>query len=333
MSTCVGLDMRSYPCSPRPLAVVGGKIFSSVSVGGDHVCAIESGTALAYCWGSNASGQLGLGAMLSVGSDLVLQPTMPVGPPGESATWLTFNSISAGGSSTCGITTSQQLYCWGAGHGGPSPVLTSVLGTSATYASVSVGQWSTCALDTSGHTCAGTYAPYSVLGQATTATHFCQIFWGQATECWGDNSYGKAGQDTSIRFIPAASPNPIVQPITGVRYGFTAVAAGAFHTCSLYEGLATCWGHNAWNDLGRGGLSVNQTSSPQAVTMPTNTTFTAISVGAGHTCAIDAQGGVWCWGLNNMGQIGIGSSTNPAMPGPGGSFSLGVAIPTHALNP
>lgn len=41
---------------------------------------------------------------------------------------------------------------------------------------------------------------------------------------------------------------------------------------------------------------------------------TSISAGSYHTCAIDPDGGAWCWGYNNYGQLGDDSTTNRARP-------------------
>ena len=42
--------------------------------------------------------------------------------------------------------------------------------------------------------------------------------------------------------------------------------------------------------------------------------FTAIAVGNAHTCAIEAGGGVMCWGNNGNGQLGIGSTDSQTSP-------------------
>ena len=56
---------------------------------------------MAYCWGYNAFGQLGVGD--------TLRRTAPTPVAGG----LTFQSLAAGFDHTCGITTDGTAYCWG----------------------------------------------------------------------------------------------------------------------------------------------------------------------------------------------------------------------------
>ena len=91
--------------SPSPVAVSGGLAFTSLSVGAAHACGRTS-AGLVYCWGSNTAGQLGNGTTMR------RQPT-PVALSGG----LTFASVTAGGTHTCGLTTGGA-YCWGGNYFG-----------------------------------------------------------------------------------------------------------------------------------------------------------------------------------------------------------------------
>lgn len=91
----------SYPCSRTPLAIAGGLSFATVTAAeGDHTCGLTS-AGDAYCWGRNASGELGDGTTTN-------EPT-PTPVDGG----LQFTHLAAGGAHTCGITLSGVTYCWG----------------------------------------------------------------------------------------------------------------------------------------------------------------------------------------------------------------------------
>jgi alpha-tubulin suppressor-like RCC1 family protein len=94
---------------------------------------------------------------------------------------------------------------------------------------------------------------------------------------------------------------------------FAAVSAGLNHTCALTTtGSAYCWGEGAYGRLGTGTTS-NQ-SSPTPVIMPAGTTFSAISAGRFHTCAIATGGTAYCWGEGDNGRLGTGNITDRTSP-------------------
>jgi alpha-tubulin suppressor-like RCC1 family protein len=86
--------------------VAGGLTFETLGAGYRHTCGITSGGA-AYCWGDNASGQLGTG---SVGGTRAV-PTAVVG--GHA-----FMFIDGGRDHTCAVRTDQRAYCWGSNSHG-----------------------------------------------------------------------------------------------------------------------------------------------------------------------------------------------------------------------
>ena len=288
----------SHPCSTKPRRVPH-HTYAAISVGGQHVCATKL-DGNAYCWGDNSSGQVGVPAG-SYPPPPVLSPTL-VQPPAGSTTRLSFISIAAGGASTCGVTTSQQLYCWGAGYGSV-PVQ-----QPGSFASVSQNYTAACALTSDQHSCAGWRGAYTYVSQGSSASHFCQIFGDRGdgfenTECWGNNKFGQLGYGkvggTLYSNSPMAVPNML----------FQAVTVGTGHTCAIQSGTGDAFvrGDNTWVQLGNGS-TIWGSATPQRVTR-VGVTYTRIAAGDGHTCAADALGAVWCWGLNTMGQLGTGSST------------------------
>ena len=104
---------------------------------------------------------------------------------------------------------------------------------------------------------------------------------------------------------------------------FTSIEAGVSHTCALTEdGRAWCWGLNEYGQLGTGApdacVFAGEYRIPcasGAVPVATDQRFTILAVGYYHSCGLTDAGAVWCWGLNDRGQLGDGSTTTRATPG------------------
>jgi alpha-tubulin suppressor-like RCC1 family protein len=97
----------------------------------------------------------------------------------------------------------------------------------------------------------------------------------------------------------------------------TAIAAGYFHTCALLDNASVkCWGRNSEGQLGLGNTTqIGDNSNEMGDNLPsidfgTGRTATAIAAGAYLTCALLDNGAVKCWGDNNIGQLGIGNTTD-----------------------
>ena len=183
--------------------------FTYVAVGAEHACGLTS-TGATYCWGNNASGQLGNGSPGD--SPTPVAVTLPAGVSG-------FAKITAGGSHTCALTATGAAYCWGDdaqgqlgnGPGGSSdtPVAVNLPAGVSGFAKLTAGGFHTCGLTATGE-----------------------------GYCWGDDSIFQLGNG------PAGSsdaPMAIELP-TGVS-GFTELAAGGFHSCGVAStGTTYCWG-------------------------------------------------------------------------------------------
>jgi alpha-tubulin suppressor-like RCC1 family protein len=96
------------------------------------------------------------------------------------------------------------------------------------------------------------------------------------------------------------------------------IAAGSYVSCALlHEGSVWCWGDNAAGELGHAGATDPSCGSTACNPTPTKVSglagVTQISAGHQYVCAV-SQGAVYCWGLNNRGQIGApvgGTSFTP----------------------
>jgi alpha-tubulin suppressor-like RCC1 family protein len=97
----------------------------------------------------------------------------------------------------------------------------------------------------------------------------------------------------------------------------TAIAAGYFHTCALLDNASVkCWGRNSEGQLGLGNTTqIGDNSNEMGDNLPsidlgTGRTATAIAGRAYGTCALLDNASVKCWGDNNVGQLGIGNTTD-----------------------
>ncbi|MFM7679888.1 MAG: RCC1 domain-containing protein, partial [Roseiflexaceae bacterium] len=257
--------ITSSAAGARPLTTYS---FTSISTGLNHSCALTSiGTI--YCWGLNSTGQLGTGTNVNSSTPVLVKN--PVG--------VTFNSVQANGNHTCAKSTTNELYCWGNNASGqlgigsttnknlPTAVLTP---SGVTFASISMGN-----------------------------AHTCGVTGAGAAYCWGINDYGNLGINSTVM---RTSPTLVTKP-TGVS--FASISGGQYHTCArTTTNHAYCWGQNTFGRLGDGTTTTRLV--PVAVTMPTGITFAAVSTGGAFSCANSPAGNTYCWGYNNVGQLGIG---------------------------
>ncbi len=306
-----------------PTPVSGGRTFSSITALGQHTCGVTS-VGTAFCWGRNIEGQLGSG------TPSILPITVPTRVTGSQS----FVSVAPGETHTCALTTAGSATCWGSnlngqlGDGSTRRTAPVAVSGSQSFAAVTAGQQHSCGLTGGGAAfCWGTNgdgrvgdgtqvdrnAPTAVAGGLSFATlsagalHTCGLTATGTAYCWGSNQFGQIGDgSTTIRVAPV---------IVSGSLTFTSLLAGGSHTCGIVSGgAAYCWGLN-----GNGQLGDNSTINRTAPTPVSGTnTFTALALspaaGAGHTCGVSAAGTMFCWGHNQSGQLGDGSTSNRSAP-------------------
>lgn len=257
-------------CSTRPVAVVGGLRFRSVSVGEEHACALTT-DGLAYCWGSSGSGQLGNGTKSGPETCDLNRPcsTRPVAVAGGRR----FRQISAGDYHNCAVNPSDRIFCWGSNGSGQ-------LGDGTT---------------TDRLTPARVQARGMLFrGVSTGGAHTCAVTTTDRAYCWGANSHGQLGNRSK-------EPSPLPGPVYGGLV-FRGLDAGWSRTCAVTtDNRAYCWGSSLIGD--------GTTRSPRLkpVAVAGGLSFSRVSAGDSHACGLTTANHAYCWGPNGSGEIGDGT--------------------------
>ena len=303
------------PMSAIPLRIPSDKGFIDITVGEDNMCALDS-LRVAYCWGSNQTGDVGDSSYLAKRG-----PSRVLGA-------IRWRALAGGSSHVCGVTLDGAAYCWGnqfrgaLGNGkadGSSPQPELVLG-GLTFTTVRAGPGYSCALTPPGEAYCWGVNDYGLLGDSqppapflystspshvtgghrfVTITlgglHACAIAIDARAYCWGWNNYGQLGNGSS-----AASSWPV--PVSG-DLRFVSLTAGYLHTCGLTaDGAGYCWGNNERGQFGTGDTVA--ASTPQLIASPG--TYVTLVAGGRHTCARTPSGDAFCWGRGDYGQLGDG---------------------------
>ena len=100
--------------NPTPTPVAGLTDAVKIAVGEFHACAVRQAGGV-VCWGSNADGELGTGALNDADSNTPMQVAVKFFPTATTAV-----DIATAGNHTCATTKEQKLFCWGDNGAGQS---------------------------------------------------------------------------------------------------------------------------------------------------------------------------------------------------------------------
>ena len=203
----------------------------------------------------------------------------------------------SGWNHTCSVDSDMKAHCWGEGVNGalgngstnnkytPAEIDMSGALAGKTIKQVSVGDWNTCAIASD-----------------------------DRVYCWGYGvSFGDLGNGTFSQ-----SNVPVAVSTSGVLAGkkIKQVSVGFENVCAIdSDGKAYCWGNGAFGALGNG--STVRSNVPVAVSTSgvlAGKVIKQISVGHFHACAVTFDNQAYCWGRNNKGQLGDGSTAQSNVP-------------------
>jgi alpha-tubulin suppressor-like RCC1 family protein len=274
----LGIGRAVFRAQPAPVPSVSDAV--DVASGAGHTCVVAGASGApktVLCWGANQAGQLGDATVVDHSS------ATPVKGGFDAAT------VAAGMAHTCAIADGGALFCWGRGLAGQLGLGPSRMIDMVTPAEVPLVR--------------------PALSVAAGDAHTCVALDSGTAECWGANADGQLGDGTTTDH---SKPAPVFAVAGTPLEAIDAIVAGAGHTCAhLSDGGLRCWGRGDDGQLGDDASTMR--ALPVAISLgpPPGT---AISAGAAHTCALDAVGGVWCWGRGDDGQLGAGDAVGAPAP-------------------
>lgn len=311
---------ENYRISPADVVDLTSGV-SAIVQGYQHTCALTS-TGTIKCWGRAEQGVTQNEQSLFAGQAAAGYRPFTVSLGIEAI------AIAAGQVHTCAVTVPGAVICWGANSNGQlgngatnnaiPPVPVSVVGIAGRVKAIAAGGNHTCALtETGGVTCWGDFrgnkpdepAYENISAIAAGLNHNCVLTSVGSVECWGQNDYGQLGNgDGSLTYKGFGQ----MQQVHGLLSGVVAIAAGGDNSCALTStGAVKCWGRGSGGRLGNGGYT--DTNIPVDVAQLGNG-VSALAVGYKHTCALTTAGVVKCWGLNDSGQLGDGTTSGSLSP-------------------
>ncbi|MFM8529392.1 MAG: hypothetical protein ACKOD2_06910, partial [Ilumatobacteraceae bacterium] len=257
-----------YVPVPREVVLPGGRAIADLSLGHyDTSCAVDT------------DGQAWCGGIGQLGAQYIVESVTPV--PVEAPAGVLFESVEASWSISCGLSTYDELWCWGdvldTGSGETEAIRTPVkvaLPSGVTVRHYSIG------IDT-----------YCIGGSDGNSY------------CWGSNDDGEGGTgDVSrARFV---TPTRVSTP-AGVE--FARFEIGLNRVCALStNGDAYCWGDNYGGSFGDD--TYNDSRLPRRVLVPGNESVIDIASGWYHTCIVTVTNASYCFGNAGQGELGTGTT-------------------------
>lgn len=266
--------------TPTFVTGLNGVAVNNVTAGRRHTCANSEGGVITYCWGANEHGQLGTGSSGAQSSTPLRQQVGVVS---------SVSDMGLGENHSCAVGAGGTLWCWGLndrGQLGEGTINDRALPTEVTRMSGITG----------------------VFGVGVGSAHTCALQLGGVAWCWGSDN-GTLGAGTGRGH--SAAPLRVQELPANIAQ----IVAGNQYSCArLNRGASYCWGLNNYGQLG----DLTNVQRPTAVPIAEiqDLKWLYASASSSHTCAVNQNNRIYCWGLNESGQLGDGTLSNRNRPTP-----------------
>ena len=259
----------------------------AIAAGSGFTCALHNNGRVS-CWGDNVWGELGTGdfnpqSPMTIATSVVDKFSAPI----ENVI-----AISAGGLSTCALMADTSVMCWGFGDYGSLGngkmqessvavfVHKSVTDDSnlVHVASLAVGGYHTCILDTSGR-----------------------------ASCWGKNFWGQLGNNPLAGTTAFSLKKAPVEVDSDEE--FSNIATSSDTTCAILKSTKAvqCWGLNYSGQVGDG----TRINRQQPVNVSGDGNYNVeLALAQAFSCSLASNEAIRCWGNNSEGQLGNGTTND-----------------------
>ena len=251
--------------------------FEQIASGSANSCAIDDGGQIS-CWGFEGSGVTDV-------------------PSGN------FDDIALQSMQACAIDDGGEIDCWGETEGSPPE---------GTFTALTVG----CAIDADGAIECRDDTDESTLpeGEFTAISGGCAIETDGSLQCWGDGDGPPDLDDVQDVDGSAASGCAIDGSGTiecwGENYyglsnppdgSYSDLSISIYHACAVSDSRdIDCWG---MEDIDDEPVDVEFEQHLPDEHLDSEASFSAVSAGQNHTCALDTDGYIHCWGDNSEGAV------------------------------
>lgn len=307
------VDLTCTGPGPDGLAV------TSLGMGYAHAClALSDGSA--RCWGAGNEGPLGNGSRGRTAT-----PSRVEGLEGV-------RSIGAGRMHSCALDERGRVFCWGgAGYrqvgfplsGSSTDTPGEVVGL-RNVAQLSVGSDHNCAVTRQGQVYCWGRNHNGQVGDGSRDRHerpvvvprlrATQVAAGFASSCAVTNQ-------ATVACWGAIADGPRPTVVAGLPGAAVDVVVGQGFACArLVDGSVHCWGDGTHGQLG----PANRSFADEPVRVEGLPPVNQLTAWGMHTCATDAQGGVWCWGSDEPNDPDGANPTTRGMMGPAQAVAIGT---------